>query len=156
MNAQGFRLQSILDLRASALDDAKNSLQQALQTLASTQLACDQAHQEADAIADRICSAPAAQPASQSQASHQSYLYLTRQALAFQNRVRECQHAVQTCRMEVLRTSREHEILVRLREKWLKAGRYLEDRKEESLLNDLMNAQRFQNLNQSRQEFLQT
>jgi len=55
--------------------------------------------------------------------------------------------------VQVVKASREHEILVRLREKRLKAAQYLEARKEENLLNDLMNSQRFQTLCQSPEEF---
>ena len=156
MKAQWFRLQSILDLRASALEDAKNTLQHALAELAAAQLACDQARQEADAVANQICSATRIQTASQSQGTRESYHYLTRQVQNLKDRILECQNTVQTCRMQVVKASREHEIIVRLREKWLKVGQYLEARKEENLLNDLINSQRFQTQSQSREEYLQT
>jgi len=156
MNAKKFRLQSVLDLRAAALDDAKNALQSALVDLAAAQLACDLAGREANSLADQICSSAPVQSASQSQSVRQSYHYLTQQVVVLQGRIKECERKVQTCRMKVVEASREHEILVRLREKWLKVGQYLEDRKEENVLNDLMNSQRFQALNQGREEFLQT
>ena len=155
MKAQKFRLQSILDLRAAALDDAKNALQKALVDFGAAQLACDQAREEANTFADQICSASPTQSASVSQTLRQSYLYLTRRIQALEGQINACELAVQKCRMQVLEASREHEILVRLREKWLKVGQYLEDRKEENLLNDLMNSQRFQALSQNREEFLQ-
>jgi flagellar export protein FliJ len=155
MNAHRFRLQSILDLRASALEDAKNVLGQALVSLASAQTACDQARREADTLADRICSAPATQTAALSQSVRQSYLDQTRLAQTLQDRILECQDTVQKCRVQVVRASRDHDILVRLREKCLKIGQYLDARKEENILNDLMNSQRFQMLRHSQQEFLQ-
>lgn len=156
MNARWFRLQSVLDLRASALDEAQNALGLALAGLGAARNDCDRARCEADAIADGICSAAAAQSASQSHAARQSYLRQTLHAQALHGRVQECQDTVQKCRVRVVKASREHEILVRLREKRLKAAQYLEARKEENLLNDLMNSQRFQTLCQSPGEFLQT
>jgi flagellar export protein FliJ len=156
MNARWFRLQSVLDLRASALEEAQNSLSLALAGLGAAQNDCDQARCEAAAIADGICSAAAAQSAAQLHAARQSYFRQTRHAQALHGRVQECQAAVQKCRVQVVKASREHEILVRLREKRLKAAQYLEARKEENLLNDLMNSQRFQTLCQSPEEFLQT
>ena len=156
MNAHWFRLQSILDLRASALDEAQNSLGRALLSLGAAQNACDQALREADVTADRICAAAASQSASQSRSARQSYSYLTHQVHLHQARVQEDRNTVQKCRMEVVRASRDHEILVRLRAKRLKDAQYLEARKEENILADLMNSQRFQTLCHSCGEFLQT
>lgn len=156
MNARWFRLQSVLDLRASALEEAQNFLGLALAGLGAARSDCAQARCEADAIAGSICSAAASQSASQSHAARQSYLRQTRHADALHDRVQECQDTVQRCRMQVVKASREHEILVRLREKRLKVAQYAEARKEENLLNDLMNSQRFQTLCQSPGEFLQT
>ena len=155
MKAHKFRLQSILDLRAAALDDAKNALQKALVDLGAAEFARDEARRAADAHADQICSATRTQSASESQSSRQSFVYLTRQVQVLQGGVQTCQQAVQSARLHVVEASREHEILVRLKEKWLKVGQYLEDRKEENVLNDLMNSQRFQAQAQSREEFLQ-
>jgi flagellar export protein FliJ len=156
MNTRWFRLQSVLDLRASALEDAQNSLGLALASLGAARNDCDQARCEADAIAERICSAATSQSASQSHAARQSFLRQTRHVQALHNRVQECQETVQKRRMQVVKASREHEILVRLREKRLKAAESVEVRKEENLLNDLMNSQRFQTLCQNPGEFLQT
>ncbi|MEI6035172.1 MAG: hypothetical protein WCS65_12955 [Verrucomicrobiae bacterium] len=156
MKAHWFRLQSILDLRAAALEDAQNVLSQALASLVAAEIARDKALLEADALADSICSAAAAQTASQSKTSRLAYLYQAGRAQALQVGVQECQRAVQGCRVQLVKASREHEILVRLREKWLKVGQYLEARKEENTLNDLMNSQRFQSRRQSPEEFQQT
>lgn len=156
MKAHWFRLQSILDLRASALDEAQNSLGRALLSLGAAQSARDQARREAEITADRICAAAASQSAPQSRAARQAYSYQAHQVQLHQARVQEDQNTVQTCRMEVVRASRDHEILVRLRAKRLKDAQYLEARKEENILADLMNSQRFQTLCHSREEFLQT
>lgn len=155
MKAHWFRLQSILNLRASALEEAQNSLGRALLSLGAAQNAYDQALREADITADRICATDASQSASQSCAARQSYLYQTHQAQRHLARVQEDRKTVQKCRMQVVKASRDHEILVRLREKRLKAAQYLEDRKEENILADVMNSQRFQTLSLSREEFLQ-
>ena len=103
MKAQKFRLQSILDLRAAALDDAKNALQKALVDFGAAQLACDQAREEANTFADQICSASPTQSASVSQTLRQSYLYLTRRIQALEGQINACELAVQKCRMQSLK-----------------------------------------------------
>lgn len=155
MNARRFRLQSILDLRASALEDAQNSLGCALAGLRGAQIDRDQARCEADTIADSICSATTSHSASHSLAGRRSYLRQTSHAQDLHERVQECQNSVQKCRMQVVKASREHEILVRLREKRLKSAQYLLDRKEENIFSDMMNSQRFQTLSQSPEAFSQ-
>jgi flagellar export protein FliJ len=148
MKAHRFRLQSILELRASALEDAKNLLQQALANQAAAQSACDQSRSEENALADQICSAGKIKTASELQSARQAYLAQTRHTQTLRAKFAECQQIVQKCRVQVVKTSRDHEILIKLREKWLKATQYLEARTEENLLNDLMNSQRFQSLRQ--------
>ena len=138
------------------MEEAQNFLGSALASLGDAQNACDQARREADATADSICSAASSHSAAQSHVDRQSYLCQTRHAKTLHGRVQECQDAVHKCRMQVVRASREHEILVRLREKRLKAAQYVEVRKEEKTLEDLMNSQRFQTLCNSPGEFLQT
>ncbi len=148
MKAHRFRLQSILELRASALEDAKNMLQQALANQAAAQSACDQSRIEANALADQICAAGRTKTASELQSARQAYLAQTRHTQTLQAKFVECQQLVQKSRIQVVKASREHEILIKLREKWQKATEYLESRTEENLLNDLMNSQRFQALRQ--------
>ncbi len=62
MNARWFRLQSVLDLRASALEEAQNSLSLALAGLGAAQNDCDQARCEAAAIADASARPPPPNP----------------------------------------------------------------------------------------------
>jgi len=153
MNANGFRLQSILDLRASALDEAQNTLGRALASLRSAQDAFRQSLREAGDMADAICSRTESQPAAELKASRQSYLDQARHVRSLQENIQECHRTVQQCREQVVKASREHEILVRLRGKWFKAGQFLEERKEENLLNDVINSQRLQARRRSREEF---
>ena len=144
MKAHVFRLQSILDLRASALDEAKNTLARALGSLGDATDAVREALCEAGAIASAICSSADSQPAARHRASRQSYLDQTRHVQSLQDKVKECDRVVQQCRTQVVKASREHEILLRLREKRLNAWQILNEQKEENLLNDVMNSQRLQ------------
>ncbi len=153
MNANGFRLQSVLDLRASALEEAQNTLGRALASLGAARDAFRESLREAGDMADAICSHTDSQPAAQLKASRQSYLEQARHVRSLQENIQECHRSVQQCREQVVKASREHEILVRLREKRLKAGQFLENRKEENLLNDVINSQRLQTRRRSSEEF---
>jgi flagellar export protein FliJ len=155
MSAVRFRLQSVLDVRANALQEAQGALATALADRGAAQSDCDRARMEAEANAQGICASTAPQPASLLQAAREAFLFQARVVHSLEARIQECDQVVQQRRLQVVKASRDHEILVRLRTKWMKRRQAEEDRKSETALGDLMNAQRFQSLRQFPEEFLQ-
>jgi flagellar export protein FliJ len=156
MKARWFRLQSVLDHRAANLEEAQNSLSLALADLGAALNNGNLARCQANTIADKICSASNPQSASQAHTSRQAYLDQIRRIQLLDERVQECRDIVQKWRLAVVKASREHEILVRLREKRLKAAQHEEARKEETMLSDLLNSQKVQTLRLVPEEYLQT
>lgn len=143
MKTKTFRLQSVLDFRAAALDEAEGKLRQALLALEQARSLVQAARQEADSVATQMCQLQGHFSAGM----HQQHRLTYRAQVA---RIDECQaladlrlQDVHACRERLVQAKKEHDILLKLREKWLQTTAREEARKEESLLNDLINARHF-------------
>lgn len=143
MKRPKFRLQAVLELRASALEDAENVLKKAVFALASLRAKREETIAEANRVADVVCTSAARKIASQHEAGRQAYLHHIHIAGEIDQQITEAQANVNFCRKKVIEASKEHEILVRLKEKWGKELAYEEAKKEEAMLNDMSNARRF-------------
>ncbi len=143
MKRPTFRLQTVLDLRAKALEDAETVLKKAVFALESLRTKKQATLAEADRVADAVCASSARQTASEREAGRQAYLHYTLLAAEIEKQISAAQEQVNLCRKKVVEASRDHEILLRLKEKWKKNLEYEEAKKEEALLNDMSNARRF-------------
>lgn len=144
MSKPTFRLQTVLDYRASLKEQAENALRFALRELEQARARRNQAQQLADSFAEQICQSSSSQSAAQRERAYLSY---RAQIAIVDQHQREIEHAlevVRKCRERYLKASRDHEILLRLKQKWEKRTAYESQRREESLLHDIMSSRFFQ------------
>ena len=146
MKTKTFRLQTVLDFRAAALDEAEGKLRQSLQELEKARTRVAEARLEADQVAGAMCQIQGAQGALSAgvhQRNRQAYRAQVARIDEFQAAVDLRMQDVHASRERLVQAKKDHDILLRLREKWLQTTAQEEARREESLLNDLINARHF-------------
>lgn len=143
MKRQQFRLESILELRARALEDAENALRRAIAELEKLRVLREETRALANTLADSVCLNSQPQTASTLESTRQAYVGKMREIENISTQMEARNVQVQGCRQRLVEASRNHEILLRLKDKWRKSVDYEDARKEEGLLNDIINARRF-------------
>ncbi|MCX7712313.1 MAG: hypothetical protein N2035_01390 [Chthoniobacterales bacterium] len=144
MSKPTFRLQTVLDYRENLKEQAENALRIALRELELARARRNEAQKLADHFAQQICQNSAPQLAGQRERAHLSYRAQIAIVEERQKEIEQALEVVRKCRERYLKASRDYEILLRLKQKWEKRAAYESQRREESVLHDIISSRFFQ------------
>lgn len=144
MKTPVFRLQSVLDYRAAAVEEAQRRLHAALVELEEARAKVRAAREYADMVAGQMCQLSGPTLAGAQQRQRDAYRAQVRLIDQLQMEADLRLQKVHQLREKLVQAKKEHDILLRLRGKWLQAVRTDLQRKEEKSINDIINTRFFQ------------
>jgi flagellar export protein FliJ len=140
MSAKSFSLEAVLDLRATAKERAEQALATAMRERELAEARCVQAEAELDEMAGRLGAERFTAAARQ-----QGWSALCRQretCRVLRAALDEADKRVLARRAELVSASIDHELVVRLKQKWVAARARVQARLEERQLEEFVSARR--------------
>jgi flagellar export protein FliJ len=140
MSMKPFRLEAVLDLRATAKERTEQELGTAIHKCKQASACYMQAEQELISMAGQLCSGRFTVASRQ-----QGWDALCRQrelCAALKAALAEAEKHMLACRVRLVGVSIDHELVIRLKQKWAGAQTRMQARFEELQLEELVSARR--------------